>query len=396
MRKFPDWIKAYLDYNRFNEAPEHLHFWTAIGVIASALRRKVYIDQEYFKWIPNFYIVVVGDPAVITKSTTLSIGEGIMSELSCIKLGPSAVTWPMLVKLLAESQEQVMMPDGSLLPMSCMTIVASELGSLIDLQDKKMVDVLTDLWDGKPGGGAWVKATKGAGTDTIENPWLNIMAATTPAWLADNLPRAMVAGGFITRCVFVTAKHKRQLVAYPRNLVDRDWAKKMKDDLIHDLELISLARGEVGISPSAMAFGETWYHDLYHRRILKCTSKELAGYLGRQQTFAHKLAMVLAASEGDPMYIEKHHLEAAITLLDAIEKDMPGVFRAVHTSVGMEKAGRLVDLVRSRGKVLKAEIYREAFFHEMGSKEFDEMVLSCQKAGLVKEVNNSGSLYLEA
>lgn len=392
---FPDWLKAYIEYNQFNEAPEHLHFWTGVGVIAAALRRKVYIDQEYFKWIPNFYIVIVAEPGIATKSTTLSIGESIMSELSCINLGPSAVTWPMLVQLLAGCGEMVMMPGGEMLSMSCMTVVSGELGSLVELSDKKMVDVLTDLWDGKPGGGAWVKATKGSGTDTIENPWLNIMAATTPAWLSDNLPRAMIAGGFISRCIFITASKKRQLVAYPKNHMPKDWARQRKAHLVQDLERLSLTRGEVVLSPSATAFGESWYHDLYHKRILTCTSKDVAGYLSRKQTHAHKLAIVLAASEGNPLLIEERHLILATQLLDDVETDMPQIFRTLHTSVDMEKAERLVTLVRTKKKILKSEVYRDYFFHEMGAKEFDEVVQSCQRAGLMVEINNSGHLYLE-
>ena len=44
-----DWLSAYLDYSSHSEAPASMRFWCGVSAVAGALRRKVWIDQAYFK-----------------------------------------------------------------------------------------------------------------------------------------------------------------------------------------------------------------------------------------------------------------------------------------------------------------------------------------------------------
>jgi hypothetical protein len=57
-----DWIKAYQEYASHSEAPPRMHFWTAVSALAGALRRKVWIEQAYFQWYANMYIIFVAPP----------------------------------------------------------------------------------------------------------------------------------------------------------------------------------------------------------------------------------------------------------------------------------------------------------------------------------------------
>ena len=56
------------------------------------------------------------------------------------------------------------------------------------------------------------KISKHAGNDDVVNPWINIIACTTPAWIAGNFPEYMIGGGFTSRCVFVYADAKERFV----------------------------------------------------------------------------------------------------------------------------------------------------------------------------------------
>src|SRR5690606_10204390 len=151
-------------------------------------------------------------------------------------------------------------PDGFYHPMSCITIASSEFGTLLNPNDREMVDVLVSLWDGQIG--VWKKATKTQGNDLIENPWINIGACTTPGWLAGNFPEYMIGGGFTSRCVFVYAKKKRRLIAYPSTVQSKEFMT-MQKQLVHDLEVISLLRGPVELHPEAIKWGEQWYEEHY-------------------------------------------------------------------------------------------------------------------------------------
>src|SRR6185369_15058703 len=133
-----------MDYASFSEAPKHMHFWTAVSTIAGALRRRVWLDMGYFRWHPNFYIILVAPPGIVSKSTTASIGMSLLRKVPDIKFGPDVVTWQALVTGFAESTEGFEL-DGSFHTMSAITIESSEFGNLLNPQDKEMIDLLVNM-----------------------------------------------------------------------------------------------------------------------------------------------------------------------------------------------------------------------------------------------------------
>ena len=96
-RHFPDWLAAYVQYASFSEAPTRMHFWSGVSAIAGALRRRVWIDQAYFKWTPCFYIVLVAPPGIVSKSSTAAIAMSLLREVPGINFGPDVVTWGAIV-----------------------------------------------------------------------------------------------------------------------------------------------------------------------------------------------------------------------------------------------------------------------------------------------------------
>lgn len=383
-----DWLKAYMDYTTQSEAPSHFHFWTGVGVLGAALRRKTSFDMLHFKWSPNFYIIFVARPGISTKSTTLGIGKSILTEIQDIRIGPSALTWQALVKELQNAQGGVLMPDNMYHTHSNLTFFISEIGTFLDFQDRQLVDALVDFWDGNAG--EWSKATATMGTDTVVNPFLNILGATTPAWLADNLPRQMIDGGFTSRCVWLYSDSKRCYIAYPqRQTVTTDHEFK-KASLVHDLEHISTLRGSFWMTEEAYLLGEQWYAS-HQDKLLRLPEGNdgLGGYMARKQGHIHKLAMVLSASRRDDLCITAADFRAALQIMEEVERDYPKIFKVITTSREMEDAGKIVGLVKSKGKMRRSELY-QYFFHKLGIKEFTEAVDACVQAGyLTQEVTNN-------
>lgn len=394
MRKLNDWLESYIKYTSMNEAPGHFHFWAGVGVIAAALRRKVWMDMKYFQWTPNFYIIFVAPPGLAVKSTVLAIGKNLLTELQTIRFGPAALTWQSLVKNLSECLEHVPMPDGSFLPMSCLTFFASELGTLVDPRDRQMINVLVDLWDGQTG--IWEKTTKTQGDDRISSPWLNILAGTTPAWLQDNVPKTMIGGGFTARCVFVVGKCKSQLVPYPKLVVDPGWWQDLHDKLLHDLEVISTLRGEAILTPEAYQLGADWYGDHYKKSFSSLQAEDLGGYFARKQTHVHKLAMVLSAARSDALVIEKTDLEKAIAITTAVEEDLPQVFRALTTTELADRTAKLVQVILARKAIEKSELYR-MFFHAFENyTQYCAAIQAAVSAGYIMEVVRGPKIILVA
>ena len=396
-RIHPDFIKAYMEYSAHSEAPDKFHFWTAISVVAGALRRRVWIDMGYFQWTPNFYIVFVAPPGIVSKSTTASIGMNLLRQIPGISFGPDAVTWQSLVQSLAASTETMMIPDSDGQEvhhaMSAITIVSSEFGTFLNPNDREMVDVLVSLWDGQLG--TWKKATKTQGDDAVENPWINIVACTTPSWIAGNFPEYMIGGGFTSRTVFVYAEEKRKLVPYPADILPPNF-KQMEKELVHDLEIISSeVKGQYHLSPEAKKWGEEWYEKHYEKKPAHLDNERFGGYLARKQTHIHKLSMVLAASQTDTLIIEKEHLITADAVTTVLEYDMPKVFANIGTTDITRAISEVINYVQGKGKISANALYQN-FITRISFTDFEEVIRSCMKAGYIDQRQEGGTIVFIA
>lgn len=367
-----------------------MHFWTAVSTIAGALRRRVWIDMAYFKWHPNFYIILVAPPGIVSKSTTADIGMSLLKKVPEIRFGPDVVTWQALVTAFTEAT-MTFEYQGEFYPMSALTIQSSEFGNLLNPQDKEMVDLLVSLWDSKQG--AFEKKTKGAGTDIVENPWINLIACTTPAWIAGNFPDYMIGGGFTSRCVFVYAEKKEQLVAYPGQMVPED-LKTIAQKLVEDLCQISTLVGEYKLTPEAYAWGQAWYSNHYAAKHLHLDAERFGGYLARKQTHIHKLAMVLAAAESNKLQITAEHLAVADQMVSDLEPDMQYVFSKIGKTEDAVYAERLIWYVAKRGGCPYAEAYRyvHAYFPKM--QDFEAVITGAVRSGYLKLKQQGNEMWL--
>ena len=384
-RHFTNWLKAYLKYTSSSEAPDLFHFWTGVSVVAGALRRRVWIDQAYFQWTPNFYIILIAPPGIVSKSTTAGIGMALLREVDGIHFGPDSITWQALTQAMAEAQELIPLsadPMGEALPMSCLTIVSSELGSFLNPQDREMVDVLVDLWDSRLG--AWVRKTKMSGTDHIENPWINLIACTTPAWIRDNMPAYVIGGGFASRCVFVYAEKKRHFAAYPKFLVGKTFDQQRRY-LIEDLALIGEIRGEYILHPDAVEWGVKWYEEHWGpNRPPHLANERFGGYIARKQTHMHKLAMVIAASQRSDTIILRDDLITAERFVTGLEPEMLKVFENIGMNERTVNVRDIIATCRVYGQIERQKLYR-LVWQRMAKEEFDNAVTSAIHTGYIRE-----------
>lgn len=393
MRNFPDWLTAYCDYASFSEAPRRMHFWVGVSAIAGALRRKVWIDMQYFKWHANNYIILVAPPGIVSKSTTAGIGMGMLRKVPGIKFGPDVVTWQALVGDFVGAAEEFRYGD-SWYPMSAMTIESSEFGNLLNPQDREMVDFLVNLWDGKQG--SFEKRTKMSGNDSIINPWINIVACTTPSWIAGNFPDYMIGGGFTSRCLFVYADKKEKYVAYPKLVVPED-IEKVEAKLVEDLEHISLALvGPYELTKDAYQWGESWYHKHYTQpRPEGMNDDRFGGYIARKQTHLHKVAMVIAAAQSDAMVIEAEHLHLADIMITGLEEDMPKVFDKIGRTAMSNNADRLLHVIIQKPGITLADAYKAVHSAFPTSQEFTQVLEGFIRSGqITMHPTTSGGMAL--
>lgn len=390
-RNYENWLHAFIDYASFGEAPKHMYFWTGVSTIAGVLRRKCWIDQEHFKWFPNFYIVIVAPPGIVSKSTTAGIGMDLLRRVPGIKFGPEIVTWQALATSFVNAAETFEY-QGLHHTQSALTIESSEFGNLLDPQDKGMVDALVTLWDGK----GLRKETKHSGNDEIINPWINLIACTTPSWIAGNFPEYMIGGGLTSRMVFVYADEKFKYVAYPKLHAPQDIAEK-REKLVADLEQITInCVGEFQLTEGAIRWGEAWYQKHYTSKHKGLDDDRFGGYLARKQTHMHKLAMVLCAAESDSMVITEEHLELAHTMVSDLEPDMAMVFSKIGKTDESYYADRLLAYVRKSDALPYTEVYRYVHSQFPSLRDFENIFAGLMRAGYLRLEQRGNVPYVVA
>jgi len=390
-RNFPDFIPAYLEYASVTEAPKRMHFWSCVGIIAGAMRRRVWIDMKRFQWYPSFYIIYVGPPGIVAKSTTIDIAMDLLRQVPGIKFGPNAITWQALVTAFAAASESFEW-RSEWHPMSPLTLAASELGSLLNLQDRDMVNLLIELWDGKK---TYEKITKMSGNDIIEAPWINLQAGTTPHWVADNMPQAMIGGGLSSRCIFVYGDTKEKYIAYVDEMVGKG-DDKLRLRLIQDLEQIAMLVGPFIIDPAAREWGKAWYERFWKDATSRMDDTMLEGYAARKQTHLHKTAMVLSASRGASLTITKEDLELANVMLEDLEADMHRVFSRIGRTEDSMQAERFIEFVRRKGSIPYAEAYKMIHIYFPDFRDFEGILSGAINSGQLRIANTAAGIVLQA
>lgn len=394
-RNFSNWLRAYAELTAVSEAPDIFNFWTGVATIAGALRRNVWFDQIKFKWFPNFYIIFVAPPGVVTKSSTLGVGMKLLREVDGVNMGPTSLTWQGLTVGLEKAQRLVAMNDtGNPLTteyftQSAITCEVSELGTFLDPRNGELTSVLIDLWDGKEV--PWERWLASKENTKIENPWVNIIAATTPSWLRENAPETMVGGGLTSRVIFVYADKKKRAIAYIDDEIDNVWYKERERHLIEDLNKIGELRGTFQLTNNARKFGRDWYDNLWMHPEAHLTDQQFEGYRARKQTHVHKLAMILSAAGRSDLVIDQQEIEIAIKLMAGVEYDMHKVFESIGLNITSKHVNIMLSYLRTFQKMNRQDLWRYCI-KNMSPREFGEATDACVAAGYIHLMPNGSEI----
>ena len=335
-RNHTNLLRAYCDtLTPRGEAPERFHFWTGVATIAGCLRRRVYIDQGHFRHYPNFYVCLVGPPGLIKKSTTINIGSNLLREVPNVVIGADCSTWQAFVQEVAQAQDLLAEGpapadplDTEFTPTCALTLAIGEFGTFFDPDDRQMVNVLTELYDGKVGAG-FRKSTKTQGDDNIMNPFVNIIAGTTPGWIKDNFKGRFGGWGLSSRIIFLHCDEKERSVADPAELWAGQYERTMAS-FVNDLCEIAKLQGVCTITPRAKMLYGAWYED--HGARVTALNRHvhhdqwLAYYLARKDIHIYKLAIILSVAHRDDLVIDVEDIEGAIARCDEIEEELAKVF----------------------------------------------------------------------
>lgn len=389
MRKLSNWIEAYTAFTNNTEAPEKFHRWTAISTIAGALNRKCWVNIGRFPIYPSFYIVFVAPPGIATKSTTANQGIKLTRDAKAITVYEGSLSGAGLWDEMKDA-ERIIQFDNKTMQMCCLNVFASELGVLFGQKGEDLIDPLVDMWDGKD---SLSHRTRGLGKMEMARPYINLLACTTPSWLANNAGLYAIDGGFFSRTVFVYADEKEKLIAYPEAVPDTERNYEL---LCHDLALIGEMRGEFTMTPAARAFGERWYTELYTNPPEHINGELFQGYRSRRQNHLHKAAMVVSASCRSDMVIDLDEMLEADDMLCAFEKDLSTVYQSVSVTKDTKNYQRLKkDIINAGGQGITKVVLFRMVSSIMTWQEFDMSLSALSFAREIKMTQKGDDIILK-
>jgi hypothetical protein len=373
-RKLDNWIQAYLAYTAESESPEEYHVWVGLSAISGAIRRKAFFDMSYFLLYPNLYVVLVGPAGRCKKSTAMRIGRSLLSEVPGLNFTTDSVTRERLILDLSQS-----FADGH----SSMTAYSSEFASLLTSSGMDMVVFLTDIFDSP---NEWTHRTKTSGTQKIKAPYLNLIGATTPDWIAKAMPLDTVGIGLTSRIIFVYQDQPRVRPPFPElNPEQKALGELLRDDLV----AMSAISGQYTFAPDA----KKWYEDWYVERVGNPNvsgDPRLAGYYERKPMHLIKVAMLVAASFRDEPIMTLKDTQIAMNLLEQVEGRMPQVFANVGKNLLTIDYDAVSNAILASESGLTIGQLMEMFKHSVRKDELTEVLDTLIVMGRIKQ---AGTLY---
>ena len=387
------WLKAYVQHHRFTESPESFHFWTGVSTIAGALRRKVWTDHLFYQYTPNFYIVLVAPPGVATKTTAINAGMRFLRQVK-VKIGPQSLTWQALLLALRDAAEAIKVPETQqVLVYSALTLGIGELGTFLRPENREYLDHLTSIWDAQKV--AYGRSTVKDGEIAVENPWLNILAGTTPGWLKDNFPRVLIEGGLASRMLFIYEDKKKQLIPYPELLKPGEEHKLEEEALLYDLQQIANLAGQYKFSDEAYKWGTLWYHKIHDEALpsLRLDTERWRGYLSRRQALLHKLSIVLAASRRDELVLEASDLIEADARLVELESKIYNVLNSIGVTQQASDSNEVLSIIK-RHKMVGYKALYATMSKTIGGDAYKKIITNAVEAGLIARIPHPGGDFM--
>jgi hypothetical protein len=321
MRHFPSFIDGFVEYTSSLPSPEIFRRWSAVSAISGALERKVWV-QPYpnSQLYPNTYVILVGPPGV-GKSVITSQVQRLWKALPNHHVASSSITKASMMDELNNAKRAIMRPgqDPAFSDFNYLSIISNELGVLIPAYDSDFMSALTDIYDGH-GYSERRRSTK------IEfkmpDAQFNLLAGTTPSYLAGTLPPGAWDQGFLSRTMLVFSGDSIMRPLFATDAVD----EKMFKMLEQDIAVIGNLFGKITFAPEASSLIGEWH---LAGGPPAPSHPKLISYNARRTAHLLKLCMIVSASESDELKVTESHFIQALDLMTETESLMPDIFKAM-------------------------------------------------------------------
>lgn len=373
-RRCTNWLKTLASYVEETESPRIFWLWSGIFTIACALQRKAWIPFGLENLYPNLYVMIVAEPGECRKGAPATLTKKLLIDVGSPVFADSPTKRAMTKAMHKLGPIHAFRYGDSLLTQSPIALISKEMSSFLAVDPKSMIEILTDLFDAHD---EWKYETSGEGKDILYGVCVSCFFASTPSWIAANLPEEAIGGGFTSRFIVVHAKDKYKWLSLPPTP-----DPSIYRDLLHDLNEIKKLRGEFVWEDGAMETYDAWYNTI-EKKTNELPDKRLRGYFSRMHVMVLKLSMVLQVAESDELIITKYNIESAIAILEEALATASEAFGAHGRSITSVAVHDILRQLRRMGSTTFSQLLT-INVKDTNRRELTEIMETIEAMGVVK------------
>jgi hypothetical protein len=376
-----NFLQTYVSFLKRSEIPEIFSLWTGLSAISAALGRRVWIDQGIYTIFPNIYVLLVAASGVQRKSTAIKVAEKLVRSVDPpMNILSERITPEALIKSIRTYETE---DEERLLAENCTGFsFVEELGLFISRHsyDAGLAPLLIKLYDCSD----FDYETRARGKEALRNPCLGLLAGTTPKWLLQDCPPAMIGSGLASRIIFVHTNEEREPV--PTTILTAEQAQD-REAMIRTLQEIAAVSGPVLVDPPVRQYYEESYVRWYKSPDRDSgVDSPLGGFKSRRHVHIYKLSILFSASElslnGPSLHIKLPHYLAAEATIRNLETVLPQIIDLIASNETGARAHDVMRLISIKKSASKSEILR-AFSHTLSSRELGEVLDTLVESGRI-------------
>lgn len=323
-RQSASFIDKFLSYTKGRGSPALYRKWTAIFLVGAALERKGWITTAKGILYANQFIFLIG-PAGVGKSLCTALAYDLLSAIrtpeSPIYVAPTSVTKASLADAINKAERRIVKLNENppITAFNSLQVISNELGVFLPAWDGDFMSTLTDLWDN----GRYHETRRTSKIEiNIPKAQLNILSATTPAYLNSLLPEGAWEFGFMSRVINIYSGE----TVYTDIFAELDHDGAGYKSLVSDLTDIYNIWGEFTITDEVKEAINAWARQGFNPRP---DHPKLTHYSTRRLAHLLKLCIIACAAASSDRAITLEHYAEALDWLSEAESYMPDIFKAL-------------------------------------------------------------------
>jgi len=327
------------------EACDEYHFVCLLAICGTLLGRRVSITYARPLY-PNFYIVLVGESAITRKTTAMRLAEDIGTQFEEIKRthGISSAEGLLLRLGAFQPGKEEECPGHRAL------LVIEEFASLLRKARQDAITnlppVLCEIFDSP----ARIDLPTRKRPLVVLEPFLSILAGTTPEWLQSSLNEEEATGGFANRFIFIRGMPKPAM-PFPRGIDEQKLAEVV--DSLREVDDYWQGNRRIRLDQRASCL----WSDFYCSWRAKKYPGILPVLMERLPEYALKAALVFAALDKRER-ISGENMEIGCSFADFLDESIGSVFSFFPLAERGKVEAKILSLLNEENPRSRSEIHQ--------------------------------------